>query len=225
MTPAILFDIDGTLLYAKGLGRPAFAAAFAEAYGVTVDFSNISFVGATDTAIIRDLARAHGVVSTPAREAHFAILLTEKLDEKLRAPRAMQIYPGVEAFLRGLVASGNRLGIVTGNLYTTAWSKLIHARLAEWFSFDGTASDADDRDEIARVACRRAAALGAQPRLLIGDTPKDVQAAHAVGLPCLAVTTGWVDAETLRLAGAEAVISDFSDTEAVLALVETFCHE
>ena len=220
MKPAILFDIDGTLLYAKGLGRPAFAEAFAEAYGITADFSEISFVGATDTAIIRDLAKHFGVESTPAKEEHFFIALTERLDPRLRGDNAIHVYPGVTSLLEALTADGKMLGVVTGNIRTTAWSKLIHAGLAPWFTFGSYACDHSNRDELARIACERARQRGAAARLLIGDTPKDIQAAHAAGLPCLAVATGWITADALREAGAEAVVADFSDLSNVLNLIE-----
>ena len=219
MTNAILFDIDGTLLHAKGLGRPAFAAAFQDAYGVEVDLSATSFVGATDTAIIRGLAKACGVESTPAKEEAFAIALTQRLDPRLKAG-PLFVYPGVRKLLPALREAGYRLGIVTGNIRTIAWSKLLHSGLAENFTFGAYASDHEDRDVIAAIAKERARALKAEARLLIGDTPKDVQAAHAIGCPCLAVTTGWVDEETLKHAGADACIAGFADIENALRVIQ-----
>ncbi len=223
MRTALLFDIDGTLLYAKGLGRPAFAEAFEVAYGRPINLDSTSFVGATDTAVIRALAAEVGVASTPAREEHFFIELTKRLDPRLAAG-PLHIYPGVPALLGALCARGYLLGTVTGNIRETAWSKLIHAQLAPFFTFGAYATDHHDRDEIAAIARARARALGAEPRLLIGDTPKDVQAAHAIGLPCLAVTTGWVDAPTLLAAGADATIDGFGDTAAAVAQIEALCH-
>jgi phosphoglycolate phosphatase-like HAD superfamily hydrolase len=122
--------------------------------------------------------------------------------------------------LEALTAGGKMLGVVTGNIRTTAWSKLIHAGLAPWFTFGSYACDHSNRDELARIACERARQRGAEARLLIGDTPKDIQAAHAAGLPCLAVATGWITADALREAGAEAVVADFSDLSNVLNLIE-----
>lgn len=224
MQTALLFDIDGTLLYAKGLGRPAFAEAFAVAYGVKADFEAVSFVGATDTAVIRAMAAALGLESTPAREEHFFIELTKRLDPRLaRGP--IEVYPGVPGLLKALRAEGFLLGVVTGNIRATAWGKLIHAGLAEAFSFGAYATDHHDRDRLAAIACERARVLGATPRLLVGDTPKDIQAAHAVGLPCLSVTTGWVDAPTLAAAGADRLLPNFADVPAALSLIRELCHE
>ncbi len=222
MRTALLFDIDGTLLYAKGLGRAAFAEAFAQVYGVHADFENVSFVGATDTAIIRTLAATYGVASTPAHEEHFFIELIKRLEPRL-AQGPIHVYPGVAELLAELRAAGFVLGVVTGNIRATAWAKLLHAGLAEHFTFGAYACDHPDRNAIASVACARARALGAEPKVLVGDTPKDIQAAWAVGLPCLAVATGWVSAETLAAEGAACVRTDFSDVAATVAALRELC--
>ncbi len=221
MKTAVLFDIDGTLLYAKGLGRPAFAEAFSIAYGVTQSFNEVSFVGGTDTDIIRRMAAAHDIVSTPAREEHFFIELTKRLDARL-AEGPILVYPRVPQLLSALCEAGYILGVVTGNIRTTAWSKLIHSQLAPYFTFGGYACDSEKRSEIAAAAMKRATALGAKARLLIGDTPKDIVAAHANNLPALAVGTGWVAPETL--AEAEGYLPDFSDTATALQKIEELCH-
>lgn len=224
MQTALLFDIDGTLLYARGLGRPAFAEAFAIAYGMEADFGKVSFVGATDTAVIRAMAAALGLDSTPAREERFFIELTKRLEPRL-AQGPIEVYPGVPELLKALRAEGFLLGVVTGNIRATAWGKLVHAGLADAFSLGAYATDHHDRDRIAAIACERARALGATPRLLVGDTPKDVQAAHAVGLPCLAVTTGWVEAPILSAAGADRLVHGFADVPAALSLIRELCHD
>lgn len=223
MKSALLFDIDGTLLYAKGLGRPAFAEAFQAAYGTPVDLSTISFVGATDTAVIRSLARTVGIPSTPAREEHFFIELTKRLEPRLKQGPLI-VYPGVRSLLKKLQSQGYLLGVVTGNIRSIAWAKLLHAELAPYFSFGAYATDHENRDIIAKVAQTRAHTLGASAKLLIGDTTKDVQAAHAIGVRCLAVTTGWVDADTLRIAGADDLVDGFNDPSLALAKIERLCH-
>ena len=115
MQQAILFDIDGTLLHAKGLGRPAFEEAFRVAYGAEADVERVSFVGATDTGVVRGLAAECGVESTPAKEERFYIELTKRLEPRL-ATGDILVYPGVRPFLEALRARGFLLGIVTGSL-------------------------------------------------------------------------------------------------------------
>ena len=103
----------------------------------------------------------------------------------------------------------------------TAWSKLRHAGLDRDFAFGAYGDDHHERTEITRIAVRRAPACAAA-RMLIGDTPLDVQAAKANGLAAVAVATGWVSAGELAAAGADLVLSDFSDTDACLSKLEAF---
>ena len=50
-----------------------------------------------------------------------------------------------------------------------------------------------------------------QETLVIGDTPKDIACAHAMGARCLAVATGKFSAEQLRAAGADHVVRTLED--------------
>jgi len=219
MRSAILFDIDGTLLYARGIGRAAFGSAFFDAYGVPYpDIAGLSFVGATDSAVVRDMAAACGVASTPAREEHFFLRLAHDIDAALAQNRP-HIYPGIPELTACLKNRGHALGLVTGNVRATAWSKLRHAGLDHAFSFGAYGDDHHLRSEIARLAISRTPP-GAAARMLVGDTPLDVQAAKANGLVAVAVATGWVSADELAAAGADLVLPDFADTEARVAQLE-----
>lgn len=212
MRSALLFDIDGTLLYARGVGRTAFANAFLAAYGVPYpDIAGISFVGATDSNVVRSMAAACGVGSTPAREEHFFMRLAHEIDAAL-VGNMPHVYPGVPELVARLNQRGHMLGIITGNVRATAWSKLRHAGLDQAFAFGAYGDDHHDRDEIARLAVSRVPS-GAAVRVLVGDTPLDVRAARANGLKAVAVATGWVPAEELAAAGADLVLADFSDTD------------
>ena len=218
---AILFDIDGTLLYARGVGRKAFGHAFLAVYGIPYpDLEGLTFVGATDSAVVRAMAQACGVPNTPAREEHFFLRLACDIDAALSQNKP-HVYPGVPELTERLNRLGLALGLVTGNVRATAWSKLRHADLDGAFAFGAYGDDHHERTEIARIAVRRAPA-DASARVLIGDTPLDVQAAKANGLAAVAVATGWVSADELAAAGADLVLTDFSDTDACISKLEPF---
>ncbi len=220
MRSAILFDIDGTLLYARGVGRVAFGDAFLAAYGQPYpDVAGLCFVGATDSNVVRTMAAACGIASTPAREEHFFLRLAHDIDAALSLNKP-HIYPGIPELVGRLVEHSHALGIITGNVRATAWSKLRHAGLDHAFTFGAYGDEHHDRSAIARIAVTRAPA-GTAVRLMIGDTPLDVQAAKANGLKAVAVATGWVSAEELAAAGADLVLPDFSNTDACLALLES----
>ena len=212
MSKSVLFDIDGTLLYARGIGRRAFGTAFRTAYGVEYpDVESICFIGATDSNVVRGMARECNVANSPSIEEHFFLVLARELNQGL-AQQKPHVHAGVPELLDGLFRAGPLLGIFTGNIRPTAWSKLRHAGIDRFFSFGAYGDDHHDRREITRAAIRRAPA-DAPVSLMIGDTPLDIQAAKANNLTAIAVATGWVKAEELAEAGADLVLDDFSRTE------------
>src|SRR5205814_5132830 len=97
--------------------------------------------------------------------------------------------PGVAALL-GQLRDKAVLGLCTGNVARGAELKLSSAGLWSFFRFGGYGSDAEPRAEIVRTAFRRAQELGASEAIVIGDTPRDILAAHDAGLPPCRLATG-----------------------------------
>ena len=212
MNKSIIFDIDGTLLYARGVGRKAFGYAFRTAYGI--DYPNVEklcFIGATDSGLISNMAKECGVESTISREEHFFLALTREIDEELSQKKPL-VYEGIPELLGELNRTGFSLGIITGNIRPTAWSKLRHGSIDSCFSFGAYGDDHHKREEITRTAISRAPS-DSPVVMMIGDTPLDIHAAKTNNLKAVAVATGWVSAEELAEAGADLVLEDFSDTQ------------
>ena len=89
--------------------------------------------------------------------------------------------------------------MVTGNLERIGWSKLDRAGIRKYFSF-GSFSDAREmREDIFRHgASTRASFADRQTTVcFVGDTPADIHAAAAIGLPVIAVATGIYSREQL----------------------------
>src|SRR6185312_13022334 len=87
--------------------------------------------------------------------------------------------------------------------------KLTRGDLWRRFGFGGYGSDAALRAELVRIAIERGVARAGRSFMrdeiwVIGDTPKDIAAAHAAGARAVAVATGWYSIEQLRDAGADA---------------------
>ena len=59
----LFFDIDGTLLYAKGIGRIAFSNAFDDIYNIKINMSHINFAGATDLGVLSKLLSENNITS------------------------------------------------------------------------------------------------------------------------------------------------------------------
>ena len=64
MVRLVLFDIDGTLIRTGGAGVKAFASTFAEVFGLIEATKTLQFAGRTDTSLVRECFRLHGVAPT-----------------------------------------------------------------------------------------------------------------------------------------------------------------
>jgi phosphoglycolate phosphatase-like HAD superfamily hydrolase len=148
-------------------------------------------------------------------------LVTERLGELRAQTRA---YPGVEALLAKLAGAGVRQTVVTGNLAAIARHKLEAGGLIPPIEpdFGGYGDSAADRAAVARVALDRLSGAGWQPDpgevWIVGDTPRDLACARAVGVRCALVATGRRPLEELAGLGADIVLPDLSDPRPLLSL-------
>jgi phosphoglycolate phosphatase-like HAD superfamily hydrolase len=106
--------------------------------------------------------------------------------------------------------------LVTGNVEAAAHIKLHRARLNRFFSFGGYGSDSDNRGELTRIALKRGAlvygeTLPPEQAISVGDTPLDVQGAHAAGIKCVGVGSHNFNVEQLRAAGADYAIGSLTE--------------
>lgn len=220
----VFFDIDGTLLDTHGAGREAFARALRAVFGRDEALRQISFAGATDLDVFRQVTRLSGIEPTAEEEDAFFRRLPQELEQTLAATPATT-YPGVRSLVEALARDPRvLLGLVTGNIEPCARLKLASADLHGHFLLGAFGREHADRDEIARRALQRARQrlLPGQrfcQRVLIGDTPADVRAARAIGALAVAVATGKYSAGALKASGADHVLEDLSDTAAVLRLL------
>lgn len=215
----IFFDIDGTLLHARGSGRDAFQIAFKEALGWDQNVEHITFCGATDLAVFRAICADRGDPSTPEMEQRFFDALAPALDQQL-AKNPPHVFPSIEKTLE-LLSSGWKLGLVTGNIDATARLKLTHANLLNYFDNAGMGFGCDhaDRAEIARRALERAG--NPQRAVLIGDTPEDIRAAKANQMVSIGVATGAFDVSSLEQSGADFVFKNLKETTRLLSILNT----
>jgi phosphoglycolate phosphatase len=204
----ILFDIDGTLIDCGGAGRRSIERAFGEIVGRPDALAEIRFGGMTDHGIVREALAAIGraydrVVAESVLERYLALL-----EEDLRTSATYRVHRGAEEAVELARASGHAVGLGTGNVRGGARVKLARGRLWERFEFGGFGCDAELRDEVLRTGEARGRALASQAdrTLVVGDTPKDVRAAKAVGAVSLAVTTGTFSRAELEEEGASFVV-------------------
>ncbi|MCX4245604.1 HAD family hydrolase [Paraliomyxa miuraensis] len=214
----LLFDIDGTLLDAHGAGRRAMEAGFLAVTGRADGLAEVRFAGMTDPSIVRAGLRAAGLVEDDGVIASVISAYLERLPAELGAapPRVLA---GVHAVLEAVTGRA-AVGVGTGNVEAGARAKLDAAGLGPCFGFGGFGSDHEQRAELLRVGARRGAArLGRAMEhcrvVVIGDTPRDVEAARAIEAQSLAVATSHYDEAALREAGATMVVGDLAAPEAL----------
>jgi phosphoglycolate phosphatase-like HAD superfamily hydrolase len=141
-------------------------------------------------------------------------------------PRAadFRIMPGAAALLDALAGRpALAVGLGTGNLRDGARIKLEHARLYHHFPFGGFGCDAEDRGALLRIGAERGArhlgtALADCRVIVIGDTPKDVAAARAIGAASLTVETSGFGGAELLGAGATWTFPDLAADGVLAAL-------
>jgi phosphoglycolate phosphatase len=208
----LLFDIDGTLVSTGGAGAVAWKQAFEELHGIPADIGEFTDAGMTDPDVgARTFEAVLHREPTPHELALLIQRRLEHLPEAVAASEGYRVLPGVPERLRQLSRAGHLLGIITGNGDGAAHIKLARGDLNRWFTYGAYAGAGLERADIVRQAVERGEAMLGRdvPNtkiFVIGDTPLDIQAAHAVGCTAIAVATGHYDRRALAEAGADHVI-------------------
>jgi phosphoglycolate phosphatase-like HAD superfamily hydrolase len=206
---AILFDIDGCLISTGGAGSRSWRRAFEALHGIPADIGAFTEAGMTDPEVGRlTFARVIGREPTDREMSRLLGAYLDRLATEVEQSPDYRVMPGVAALLPRLVESGVLLGIVSGALEAAAHIKLARADLNRFFCFGGYGSDSRDRGVLTRLAIERASGIHGQALdptrvLVVGDTPRDIEAAHAAGAVAVGVATGRYTVEALRAAGAD----------------------
>lgn len=223
----VLWDIDHTLVETRGVGFAIYKQAFPIATGRPLEkLAQIS--GRTELNIIRQTLRINGVKPTDESVSKLVTALIEGYeiarDELAATGRAL---PGAKATLEHLTNENDiHQGVLTGNLREVARIKL------EVFGLDGypdleASAYGDDHDERAalvtiaqsRASTRTGIEFKNGNTVLVGDTPKDVEAGMVAGVRVIGVASGKSSIAELREAGDAVVVADLTDPENIARLI------
>ncbi len=192
-----LFDIDGTILLSGGAGSRALDRVFLERYGISGAMGEIDPGGKTDPVILEEIfsTRIGRPIEPGEADAIFEAYVPYLREEVADSAR-FRLMPDVLEAIAFLAAQpGVSIGLATGNVRRAAQVKLERAALWERFAFGGFGCDAALRSDVVARAIERGLthagrAVSRREMVVVGDTPRDIDAARANGIRVLAVATG-----------------------------------
>ncbi|MGI5438820.1 HAD family hydrolase [Streptomyces shenzhenensis] len=222
----VLWDVDHTLVENAGVSKEIYAGAF-KALAKREAELPAPTEGRTDRAIMREMFVQHGL-PVPAWDRAQRALEEAGRDREEDLRHRGHVLPGAQEALKALAAdSAVCSSVLTGNISANARVKLRAFGLDSLLDMavGGYGEDSDDRARLVDTARTRIhAARGiplVAPTVLIGDTPRDVRAAHDAGARCIAVASGIHTVAELHAAGADVVLADLTDTEDLLTHLRT----
>jgi pyrophosphatase PpaX len=199
--PAVLFDLDGTLVDSIELIVAAAMNAFASRPGPSPSEAQIR------NTIGRPLTTTFGPWLVD--DDDLPNLISKYREYQLEHhDRLTNAYDGIVDAVAALDAAGCSMGIVTSKVGFMAERALAHTGLARYMKCI-VASDSTTRHkpepEPVLMALER---LGASPdeAMFVGDSPYDMQSGRAAGVHAVGVAWGAFTSETLVEAGAEVVL-------------------
>lgn len=224
----VLWDVDHTLITAWNFHKKLYRDAFTEMTG-NPPVRLVDMSGRPDRASTAEMLEVNGLEPTEDQMARFSTHLVWAMDQNRDHLRQVGSQaPGAAQVLRTLAdLPGLAQTVVTGNLRYLAEAKLATFGLGDYLDFNigGYGWDASERWQLVQVAKERAGAkYGVQfsetNTVVLGDTPKDVDAALRGGAAIIAVATGLTDVAGLEAAGAHLVLPNLEDVARVVSAIE-----
>jgi HAD superfamily hydrolase (TIGR01509 family) len=204
--PAVLFDIDGTLVDSNYLHIHAWQRAFADV-GLEVSAWRIHrCIGMDGSTLVSELSDgADEDVQHRLKDLH-----TEYYQE---SAKLLKLLPGARALLERVQQLG--LQVVLATSAPEDELKLLREVLDSEDVLSAVTSSEDvdtakPEPDIVRIALERAG-VGCDEAVFVGDAVWDVEACVRAGLSCIGLLSGGVSRDELETAGAAAVFEDAAD--------------
>jgi HAD superfamily hydrolase (TIGR01509 family) len=204
--PAILFDIDGTLVDSNYMHVAAWTRALAEV-GAPVDSWRVHRAIGMDSKKLRESLLGDRVEQLGERAS--------ELHSRYYTADAGKLRPFASA--RELVETVAARGLQAVLATSAPEDELQLLRSALKIEDDvATVTSAADVGEakpapdVVQVALERAG-VDAEHAVMVGDTVWDIEAANRAGVPCVALRSGGTGGAELTAAGAIAVYDDAAD--------------
>jgi phosphoglycolate phosphatase len=211
----VLFDVDGTLFATHDpLAGEALRETLEDGYDVTLPpdaADRVDHAGQTTLRIARLVLRAAGLEDAEIDPGlrRWCDDFTERYLELLARTdtRNWRAAPGAEEALARLSGQGLHPALLTGNPERMARARMERLGLARFFAAGEGAfgCEAESRRGLVELARARAGGWPAAATVAVGDTPRELESAHASGIRFVAVS-----ARGEGLEDADAVCPDFA---------------
>ena len=223
MSILLIWDIDGTLINCKGVGRKALNDAFLKMFGIKSGFDGVSMSGRLDERIVRDAMRIHGIDLSSLNDFYKAY--GESLLHQMEIHKPY-VHDGVQSILEETSLSGQVLNAIgTGNCQVGAQMKLKFTGLDHFMKLGGYGSDHEKRDTLIKDVINQAHKVKGTPFdknkiFVIGDTPRDIIAGQKNKVKTIALETGGYTASDLGAFDPDFVLPSLLDKEAFYRAIE-----
>jgi phosphoglycolate phosphatase len=209
MHPALIFDLDGTLVDTAPDLLGALNAILIREGRPAVNHADLRhLVGFGARTMMSEAFKMTGGAMDPER-------LPALIDDYIAHYRkhvavASRPFPGVEDALTALKARGVRLGVLTNKPQELTDLLLPALEMDHYFAAIHGAGRYGYNKPDARVFHHVVDELGGGPALMIGDSATDVATARAAQVKVILVSFGYTP-EPARTLGADAVVDDFHE--------------
>jgi len=205
MTPALLFDLDGTLLDSDAIHREVFAGMMAgRGLDVSHDFYMRHIHGRLNVDFFAEFLpdEPDPQALSEAKEAAF----------RARLPRPYPAMPGAEALIRRAVAEDWPRAIVTNAMRLNAEAMLEAIGLRDAFDVIVIGEECAQAKPHPQPYLEAMRQLGVPASRCIAfeDSPSGLRAAVASGAFTIGIRSA-LDADAIAATGAQASIQDFTD--------------
>ena len=213
MKPAILFDLDGTLIDSIELILNSARHAFIGFDGrAPTDEEWRAGIGRPLRTVLREYAAGDDAE-------------TDRLFQRYREyqlehhDRLVRPYDGIVATVEWLAQAGHPMALVTSKADWMAEKALIHVGLDRLIRTIVGCDTCVNHKPHPEPVERALALLGvpADSALFVGDSPHDVESGRAAGVMTVGVAWGAFSADELKRAGADVVIDRVEDLRSVVA--------
>ena len=186
--PALIFDLDGTLIDSVPDLLAAVNRLLAAEGQAPMDRAELqSYVGDGAPVLVRRVMTARGL----AGDRHAELTARLVADYTARSSDLTRVYPNVMETLATLRQNGHRLGLCTNKPGGATETVLSALGLARFFDAVIAGDSLPQKKPHPAPLQAVVSALGA-PALYIGDSEVDARTAEAAGLPFLLYTEGYL---------------------------------